>query len=179
MQRRVWDFLIEACDRGLFRAVTDNGAGGLSSSIGELARMSGRGARMDVSLAPTKYPGLKPYEYVVSESQERMSFAVAPEDLDEFLALSRKRNVESTVLGEFTDSGFFEIQFAGKTVGSLDMEFLHKGLPQMNLKAVVKNPKKKKKSAYHKSANLKASAAGNACSCEYLLTCRNSQAIRS
>ncbi|MBI3555145.1 MAG: phosphoribosylformylglycinamidine synthase, partial [Deltaproteobacteria bacterium] len=90
-QRRVWDFLIEARDQALFRAVTDNGAGGLSSSIGELARLCGKkgGARMDVGQARTKYPGLLPYELVVSESQERMSFAVAPEKLETFLALAK------------------------------------------------------------------------------------------
>lgn len=141
-QRRVWDFLIEARDEGLFRAVTDNGAGGLSSSIGELARLCGKqgGARMDVSEARTKYPGLKPYELVVSESQERMSFAVQPENLEKFLELARRRGVECSVLGEFEDSGSFHIQYRGETVAELDMHFLHEGLPPMQLRARVTRP---------------------------------------
>ena len=144
-QRRVWDFLIEARDRALFRAVTDNGAGGLSSSIGELARLCGKkgGARMDVAEARTKYPGLLPYELVVSESQERMSFAVAPTLLKEFLALAAARGVECSVLGEFEDSGRFHIQFKGQTVADLDMHFLHEGLPAMELRAHVRKPKAK------------------------------------
>lgn len=142
-QRRVWDFLIEARDRKLYRAVTDNGAGGLSSSIGELARLCGKrgGARMDVGLARTKYAGLKPYELVVSESQERMSFAVPQEKLEELLALAKSRGVECSVLGEFEDSGRFHILYNGKTVGELDMHFLHEGLPAMELKAHVKKPR--------------------------------------
>lgn len=133
-QKRAADFLLEARDLGLFRAVTDNGAGGLSSSVGELARLSG-GARMDVSLAKTKYPGLKPYELVVSESQERMTVAVAPEKIPEFLTLAERRGVEVSVLGEFNDSGRFDILYAGKTVGSLDLHFLHKGGPKLHLTA--------------------------------------------
>lgn len=141
-QRRVWDFLIEARDARLFRAVTDNGAGGLSSSIGELARLCGKrgGARMDVGLAQTKYPGLKPFELTVSESQERMSFAVQPEKLEEFLKLAKRRGVECSVLGEFEDSGRFHIQYKNETVADLDMHFLHEGLPALELKAVIAKP---------------------------------------
>jgi phosphoribosylformylglycinamidine synthase len=133
-QKRAADFLLEARDLGLFRALTDNGAGGLSSSVGEMARLSG-GARMDVSLAKTKYPGLKPYELVVSESQERMTFAVAPETLSKFRELAERRGVEVSVLGEFTDSGRFDILYSGKLVGSLPLEFLHHGLPKMKIEA--------------------------------------------
>ena len=133
-QKRAADFLLEARELGLYRAITDNGAGGLSSSVGELARLSG-GARMDVSLAKTKYPGLKPYELVVSESQERMTMAVPPEQLHEFKNLASRRGVEVSDLGEFNDSGKFEIFYGEKKVGSLDLEFLHKGAPQLELKA--------------------------------------------
>lgn len=132
-QKRVMDFLMEARDRGLYRTLTDNGAGGLSSSVGELSQIS-NGARMDVSLAKTKYPGLTPYELTVSESQERMTLAVAPEQLPELLDLAARRNVEVSALGEFTNSGVFEILYAGQTVGALDLNFLHKGVPRMKLK---------------------------------------------
>ncbi len=142
-QKRVWDFLIEARNLNLFRAVTDNGAGGLSSSIGELARLCGKngGANLDVSLAKTKYPGLKPFELVVSESQERMSFAVSKENLNSFMELSLRRGVESTVLGEFVDTGKFHILYKNETVGNLDMKFLHEGCPKLNLKAKIEKPK--------------------------------------
>lgn len=134
-QKRMADFLLEARDLGLYRSITDNGAGGLSSSVGEMAKLAG-GARMDVSLAKTKYPGLKPYQLVVSESQERMTLAVPPENLPEFLALAERRSVEVSDLGEFTDTGRFDIQYQGKNVASLELDFLHDGVPRLELKAL-------------------------------------------
>ncbi|MGE4232942.1 MAG: phosphoribosylglycinamide formyltransferase [Bacteriovoracia bacterium] len=147
-QKRVADFLFEAQAKKLYRAVTDNGAGGLSSSVGELARMCGKkgGAVLDVGYAATKYVGLKPYELVISESQERMTFAVAPEHLESFLNLAKSRNVECSVVGDFVDSGVFEIRYAGQKVADLNMSFLHEGVPKLNLKARVAVPKDYKKS---------------------------------
>lgn len=136
-QKRAADFLLEARDLGLYRAITDNGAGGLSSSVGEMATFSG-GARIDVALAKTKYPGLKPYELVISESQERMTVAVAPEKLTEFTELATRRGVEVSNLGEFNSSGRFEIEYQGKLVASLDLKFLHEGAPRLELEAFWK-----------------------------------------
>jgi phosphoribosylformylglycinamidine synthase II len=133
-QKRTADFLLEARDLGLYRAITDNGAGGLSSSVGELAQLS-NGAQMDVGNAKTKYPGLKPYELVVSESQERMTIAVQPETLPQFLELASRRSVEVSDLGQFTDTGRFEILYHGKIVADLDLKFLHSGTPKMEIKA--------------------------------------------
>jgi len=133
-QKRTSDFLLEARDLGLYRAITDNGAGGLSSSVGEMARLSG-GAFMDVNHAKTKYPGLKPYELVVSESQERMTVAVPTEQLQEFLALAERRGVEVSDLGHFTQTGRFEIAHSGRIVASLSLEFLHTGVPRLELEA--------------------------------------------
>lgn len=133
-QRRMTDFLMEARDRGLYRTLTDNGAGGLSSSVGEMADLAG-GARMDVALARTKMPGLKPFELVISESQERMTVAVPPNLRQNFLALADRRGVEVSVLGEFTNSGRFEIFYAQDKVADLSLEFLHEGNPKLQLKA--------------------------------------------
>jgi len=134
-QRKMYDFLMLARDQGLYRSITDNGAGGLSSSVGEMAEDSG-GCDLDLSLAPLKYDGLAPWEILVSEAQERMTAAVAPKDLDQFLALAQKMDVEATALGEFTDSGLFHVRFGARTVACLDMAFLHHGAPQMHLEAV-------------------------------------------
>lgn len=133
-QKKMADCLIEARDAGLYRTLTDNGAGGLSSSVGEMARLSG-GAELHLERAPLKYQGLAPWEILVSESQERMSVAVPPEQLEAFLDLCRRREVEATDLGTFTDSGLFVALYDGKTVCSLELEFLHDGLPPMRLKA--------------------------------------------
>ncbi|HDQ02988.1 MAG TPA: phosphoribosylformylglycinamidine synthase [Deltaproteobacteria bacterium] len=139
-QKKMTDFLLVARNRGFYRALTDNGAGGLSSSVGEMATYSG-GCEMDLSLAPLKYAGLQPWEIPVSEAQERMSLAVDPKKVDNFLALARKMDVEATVLGKFTKSGKFHIRYGEETVAYLDMGFLHDGVPQMKLRATWKAPK--------------------------------------
>ncbi|WP_319470591.1 AIR synthase-related protein [uncultured Pseudodesulfovibrio sp.] len=138
-QRKMYDFLMRARNLGLYNAITDNGAGGLSSSVGEMAEDSG-GFEMDLAKAPLKYDGLKPWEILISEAQERMTMAVPPEKLDEFMALSAEMDVESTVLGNYTDSGKYLVRYGDKMVTCLDMEFLHNGVPQMELDAVWERP---------------------------------------
>ena len=138
-QKRLADFLFEARDKELFTSVTDNGAGGLSSSVGEMAERT-NGATMDVAKVPLKYPGLSPFEITISESQERMTFSVSEEKLEEFSELAARRGVEVTSLGSFTNDGFFRIQYDGRTVGLLSLEFLHNGAPDMRLTADWKGP---------------------------------------
>jgi phosphoribosylformylglycinamidine synthase len=138
-QKRLYDFLLMARDDGLYRSITDNGAGGLSSSVGEMAEQAG-GATLHLERAPLKYAGLNPWEILVSESQERMTVAVPPPQIDEFQRLAKEMRVESTVLGEFTEDPVFHVQYAGKTVGYLPMEFLHEGLPVMELTARWEKP---------------------------------------
>ncbi len=139
-QKRMMDCLLEARDRGLYRCITDNGAGGLSSSVGEMAQFS-NGCELDLKQAPLKYSGLQPWEILLSEAQERMTLAIPPEKIDDFMNLTRMMGVEATVLGCFTDSGCFHIRYGDKTVACLDMQFLHKGLPRMQLKAAWKPPR--------------------------------------
>jgi phosphoribosylformylglycinamidine synthase len=133
-QKRMFDLLLEARDEGLYSAITDNGAGGLSSSVGEMA-VRPCGARLDLAKAPLKYPGLAPWEILVSEAQERMTLAVPPDKLERLLDLARRREVEATVLGEFTDDGVFHVTYGERTVAHLSMGFLHGGAPEMELTA--------------------------------------------
>jgi phosphoribosylformylglycinamidine synthase len=142
IQRRMTDFLLEARDAGLYEAITDNGAGGLSSSLGEMAESSG-GIRIDLDACPLKYPGLSPWEILVSESQERMSLAVDPGTLEAFIALAARRGVEATVVGQFTDSGFIDIRANGKPAGLLSLDFIHHGLPTMRIPARWKTPNRR------------------------------------
>ncbi|NJD77998.1 MAG: phosphoribosylformylglycinamidine synthase subunit PurL [Candidatus Methanoperedens sp.] len=133
-QKKMMDFLLEARDKGLYNAITDNGAGGLSSSVGEMAQLSA-GCIVELEKCPLKYEGLDPWEILLSESQERMTLAVAPDKIDDFLLLARTRDVEATVIGMFTDSGKFHVKFDDRTVAYLDMDFMHQGLPAMKLNA--------------------------------------------
>ncbi len=138
-QKKMADFIIEARDLGLYSCITDDGAGGLSSSVGEMAEKPG-GAKIYLDRAPLKYAGLAPWEIFLSEAQERMTLAVPPEKIEAFQDLAKRREVESTVLGEFTSSGCLECYYDDKLIGSLDMDFMHNGVPKMHLKAVLSQP---------------------------------------
>jgi len=133
-QKRMTDFLLIARDEGLFDSITDCGAGGLSSSVGEMAKDT-NGCIIYLDRPPLKYEGLSPWEILLSEAQERMTVAVPKEKIEEFLRLSEKMGVESTVIGEFTESGKFHCVYGNEVVAYIDMDFLHNGLPEMKLKA--------------------------------------------
>ncbi len=138
-QKILYDFIIEARDKGLYRYITDNGAGGLSSSVGEISVNSG-GCIMDIAKAPLKYQGLQPREILLSESQERMTLAVSPDKIEEFKQLSKDRDVEVSVPGKFTDTGKFHLTYGDNTVAYFDLEFMHEGCPRMQLRAKWTRP---------------------------------------
>ena len=133
-QKKLMDALVkEARDLGLYTSITDNGAGGLSCSVNEMARESG-GCEYYLDKVPQKYPGLEPDEIDISESQERMTLSVPPEKWDRFSDLMKRRGVEATVIGTFTDSGRSVTFYNGEKVADLDMDFLHDGLPTRPMK---------------------------------------------
>jgi len=136
-QKRMTDFLLRARDEGLMTCLTDDGAGGLSSSVGETAEAPG-GARIDLARAPLKYPGLRPWEIFLSEAQERMTAAVPPDKLGRFTRLASEMGVEATDLGEYTAGPELEVFYGEDLVGLLDMGFLHDGVPQLRLDAAWK-----------------------------------------
>ena len=118
----------EARDMDLYSSVTDNGAGGISCSVAEMAKECG-GCFVELEKVPLKYPNLSPWEIWISESQERMTFSIPEEKLDQFMSLMKRRGVEAVVIGEFNDSGRCRVDFNGKTIMDLKMEFLHDGFP--------------------------------------------------
>ena len=138
-QKLVTDFLEVACARGLIKCTTDNGAGGLSSSVGELAPISG-GARVNLETVPLKYQGLAPWEIFVSESQERMTLVVEPDRVEEVRILAAKHEVELSEVGVFTNSGDLEVYFGDRLVALLDIDFLHDGVPRKTLHAEWRTP---------------------------------------
>lgn len=137
-EKRMSDALLAARDEDLIRAITDCGAGGFASAVGEMG--ADTGARIHLDRAPLKYSGLAPWEILLSESQERMVAAVAPENVPRFLEICRDHNVEAVVLGEFTDTCRFEAYHGGEKVLDLEMEFLHHGLPQRVLSCTFNPP---------------------------------------
>jgi phosphoribosylformylglycinamidine synthase len=138
-QKMLSDFLEAAAARGLIKCSTDNGAGGLSSSVGELARIPG-GARVQLERVPLKYPGLQPWEIFLSESQERMTLVVAPEKLAAVMGLAAEYEVEVTEIGWFTDEGVLDVRHGERRVACLDLDFLHDGVPRKHLVAEWRRP---------------------------------------
>ena len=127
-EKVVLDVLLAARDRGLYRAVTDCGAGGYSSAVGEMGEHCG--ARVHLERVPLKYPGLSSHEIWISEAQERMVLAVPPEHLDELLALCAAEDAEAVEIGEFTDTGRLELYDGEACCADIAMAFLHDGTPR-------------------------------------------------
>jgi len=142
-EKKVMDVLIQARDQDLYSAITDCGAGGFSSAVGEMGK--DLGARVDLDTVPLKYAGLSYMEIWISESQERMVLSVPPKNLKRLLAIFSAENVEATVIGEFTGAGRLELFYKGVEVCNLDMDFLHEGNPKITKKARWLPFKSKKK----------------------------------
>ncbi|MBI1851677.1 MAG: phosphoribosylformylglycinamidine synthase subunit PurL [Planctomycetes bacterium] len=132
-ERKVQDALLEARARNLYRSITDCGAGGFSSAVGEMGEKVG--ASVELERVPLKYEGLSPAEIWLSEAQERMVLAVPPENVDAILTLCASEEVEALSIGRFTGDRRLRVLYAGNLVADLDMEFLHHGLPRVSKKA--------------------------------------------
>jgi phosphoribosylformylglycinamidine synthase II len=135
-EKKLADVILQARDRGLFTAVTDCGAGGLSSAVGEMGEKVG--AEVHLERVPLKYAGLRYDEIWISEAQERMVLSVPQDKVKELLDLCGGEDVEATVIGTFgTPRRELILQYNGTEVGRLSMEFLHDGIPMPTRKAVV------------------------------------------
>ncbi|MEM7679971.1 MAG: AIR synthase-related protein, partial [Pseudomonadota bacterium] len=133
-QKKLSDAIIkEIRDQGLYSAITDNGAGGLSSSVGEMAEQSG-GFHVELDKVPLKYPGMAPWEIWISESQERITLAVPEENCEQLINHLAKRGSEATVIGTYTDTGRAHITWNDETIMDMEMDFLHDGIPETPLK---------------------------------------------
>jgi len=136
-QKKMLDVILQARDRNLFTAITDCGAGGLSSAVGEMGEKLGAAVQLD--RVPLKYAGLRHDEIWISEAQERMVLSVPQEHVKALLALAASEDVEATVIGSFgTDSNDLVLNYRGEEVGRLSMQFLHNGLPMPRRKALIR-----------------------------------------
>ncbi|MBA4186605.1 MAG: phosphoribosylformylglycinamidine synthase subunit PurL [Planctomycetaceae bacterium] len=141
-EKKVQDVILQARDRNLFTAITDCGAGGFSSAVGEMA--ADLGATVDLATAPLKYEGLSYTEIWISESQERMVLSVPPTKWPELRALCESEDVEAVALGTFDPSGRLKLNYGEHTVADLDMHFLHDGRPNQVRSAVYVAPSETK-----------------------------------
>lgn len=153
VEKQVLEVVLKARDAGLYTAITDCGAGGLSSAIGEMGK--NLGARVQLADVPLKYPGLRPWEIWLSEAQERMVLAIPPARWDAFTAICAAHDVEAVAIGTFAPTGKLELFYGEKPVGNISMAFLHGGIPRRELTAewVAPSP-----SSSPKTRNLTSSA---------------------
>ncbi len=137
-EKKLTDAILQARDAGLYTAITDCGAGGFSSAVGEMGAECGASVNLDG--IPLKYEGLSYTEIWISEAQERMVLAVPPENEGRLREICDRERVEMTVIGVFTNTGRLELFYKGTKVGDLDMDFLHNGVPRTKRTATWKQP---------------------------------------
>ena len=140
-EKMTMDVILQARDLGLYTAITDCGAGGFSSAVGEMGAESG--AEVWLDKAPLKYSGLSYTEIWISEAQERMVLAVSPAHWEQFEQLCRSEGVEATIIGRFTQTGQLVLKYHDHEVGRLDMHFLHDGRPPVIRDATYTPPAEK------------------------------------
>ncbi len=138
VEKGLIDVTLVARQKRLYHAITDCGAGGLSSAVGEMASRTGCAVQLD--LVPLKYPGLAPWEIWLSEAQERMVLAVPPTSMEELRQICDLYEVELTDIGEFTANNRLVARYHERVILDLDNHFLHEGIPQRQLAAVLPSP---------------------------------------
>ncbi len=140
-EKKLADAILAARDHAsgcLFSAITDCGAGGLSSAVGEMG--AALGVVVDLEKVPLKYAGLRYDEIWISEAQERMVLAVGELEIKTLLDVFAGEEVEATVIGAFTEDGILRLRYDGEEVGAIDMDFLHNGAPRRRLEAEWRMP---------------------------------------
>ncbi|MDD9336573.1 MAG: AIR synthase-related protein [Wolbachia sp.] len=172
-QKKLSNAVIEARDLGLYNAITDNGAGGLSSSIGEMGQ---NGFEVDLSKILLKNSDMAPWEMWISESQERMTLAVPEENLPLLQQIMKKHNVEVSIIGEFNSSGRAIVKCSkGIVIMDMEIEFMHYGNPKIHLKTKpwAKEPTKIEKRATDVPIEVEIKemlSRPNICSKEFIIT---------
>jgi phosphoribosylformylglycinamidine synthase II len=138
VEKAVLEAVIQARDEELYSAITDCGAGGFSSAVGEMGRRVG--VDVDLRDVPLKYPGLRPWEIWLSEAQERMVLAVPPDNLARLGEICHQFDVEWTAIGHFTGDGRLRVRIGDRVVADLAMDFVHEGWPRPTMKATWQPP---------------------------------------
>lgn len=137
-EKMLLDVIMVARDRGLYSAITDCGAGGFSSAVGEMGAEIG--AEVWLDRVPLKYDGLSYCEIWISEAQERMVLAVPEANWEAFSKLCAAEDVEATVIGRYVATGRLKLLYKDQPVADLAMEFLHDGRPPVVREATYSPP---------------------------------------
>jgi len=151
-EKKVTDTILKARDKNLYKAITDCGAGGLSSAVGEMGEHTG--AEVNLEKVPLKYSGLSYTEIWISESQERMVLAASKRKVKALLKVFEDEDVEAVVIGKFTNTKRLKLFYKGHKVADLNMKFLHDGLPDIKRKAIWKAKRHAEIAAKSRKKNL-------------------------
>jgi phosphoribosylformylglycinamidine synthase II len=116
MEKLLIECTLELFAAGLVAGIQDLGGAGLSCATSELASAGDGGMHVELDLVPLRDSSLAPEEILMSESQERMMAVVEPADVDDFLAICEKWEVDATVIGEVTDGDRLQIDWHGERV---------------------------------------------------------------
>ena len=120
----------------LIKRCNDFGAGGVSVAIGELAD----GLEINLNAVPKKYEGLDGTELAISESQERMAVVVEPQDVDTFLALASKENLQACPVAKVTEEPRLVMHWNGNTIVNISREFLNSNGAEKHICAAPARP---------------------------------------
>ncbi len=120
LEKRLIECCLEAFAADLVEAIQDLGAAGISCATSELASNGEGGMHVDLERVPLRDPELNAGEILMSESQERMMAVVAPDKLEQFLAIASRWKVEAAVIGEVTDTGRLTIDHHGERIVDVD-----------------------------------------------------------
>ncbi len=170
-EKKVLDFLLRARDAGLYTCLTDCGAGGLSSAIGEMGETCG--VEVDLEKVPLKYDGLNYTEIWISEAQERMVISADESSLAALRELAEEENVALTPIARFRDDKRLILRYEGEVVADMEMNFLHDGCPRITRQAVWQTPQhlepeKRLKDSYNEELTA-ILGAWNVCSKEWII----------
>ena len=139
-EKKLLECSLELLDSELLVSLQDLGAAGLTSSASEMAAKGGVGLDIDCDRVPLREPGLEPFEIMVSESQERMLCVVAPERVDDVIAVCERWETRATPIGEVTDSDRMRILAGGEVVADLPVSILVDDCPLYDLRAGAAEP---------------------------------------
>jgi len=121
-------------DERLVESARDLGAAGLGGASSELVAKGGLGARIELDRVHEREPNMNAMEYLLAESQERMVYEVAPENVDRVAELAERYDLGCSVIGELTEAGTnYVCTFDGETVVDVDAHFLGEGAPMNDL----------------------------------------------
>jgi phosphoribosylformylglycinamidine synthase subunit PurL len=132
-EKKLLECCLELLDSELLVSLQDLGAAGLTSSSAEMASKGGVGLDIDCSAVPLREAGLEPFEIMVSESQERMLCVVAPERVEEVIAVCERWETRATPIGAVNDSGRLRVLSEGDVVADLPVPILVDDCPLYDL----------------------------------------------